>query len=106
MRCRQSLVVVLSSSWTSKDTPTSKRAVRGSPCLRHFAGHSYIQNAEDREEAGTPDIVGCIRTGGIQSLFRSQCSVACSVCAEQPPVRLGLVYHLHTLLPEQMVEVR
>ncbi|CAE7627898.1 ttcA [Symbiodinium sp. CCMP2456] len=42
-------------------------------------GHSYIQNAEDREEAGTPDIVGCIRT--------------------------GLVYHLHTLLPEQMIEV-
>ena len=26
-------------------------------------GHSYIQNSEDREEAGTPDIVGCIRTG-------------------------------------------
>ena len=24
---------------------------------------------------------------------------------EQPPVRLGLVYHLHTLLPEQMIEV-
>ncbi|CAE7243491.1 ttcA [Symbiodinium natans] len=41
-------------------------------------GHSYIQNAEDREEAGTPDIVGCIRT--------------------------GLVYHLHTLLPEQLIQ--
>lgn len=41
-------------------------------------GHSYIQNSEDREEAGTPDIVGCIRT--------------------------GLVYHLHTLLPEKVFE--
>lgn len=27
------------------------------------SGHSYIQNSEDREEAGTPDIVGCIRAG-------------------------------------------
>ena len=25
--------------------------------------HSYIQNGEEREEAGTPDIVGCIRSG-------------------------------------------
>ncbi|CAK9062081.1 tRNA-cytidine(32) 2-sulfurtransferase (Two-thiocytidine biosynthesis protein A) (tRNA 2-thiocytidine biosynthesis protein TtcA), partial [Durusdinium trenchii] len=41
-------------------------------------GHSYIQNSEDREEAGTPDIVGCIRA--------------------------GLVYHLHTLLPEKLFE--
>ncbi|CAJ1331067.1 unnamed protein product [Effrenium voratum] len=41
-------------------------------------GHSYIQNSEDREEAGTPDIIGCIRT--------------------------GLVYHLHTLLPEKVFE--
>ncbi|CAL1141449.1 unnamed protein product [Cladocopium goreaui] len=41
-------------------------------------GHSYIQNSEDREEAGTPDIVGCIRT--------------------------GLAYHLHTLLPEKVFE--
>lgn len=41
-------------------------------------GHSYIQNAEDREEAGTPDIVGCIRA--------------------------GLVYHLHTLLPDTVLE--
>jgi len=40
-------------------------------------GHSYIQNAEDREEAGTPDIIGCIRT--------------------------GLVYHLHTLLPSSVL---
>eukprot|EP00913_Durusdinium_trenchii_P018261 g17158.t1 len=40
--------------------------------------HSYIQNSEDREEAGTPDIVGCIRA--------------------------GLVYHLHTLLPEKLFE--
>lgn len=35
--------------------------------------HSYIQNAEEREEAGTPDTVGCIRA--------------------------GLVYHIHTMLP-------
>eukprot|EP00930_Biecheleria_cincta_P069297 TRINITY_DN57050_c0_g1_i1.p1 TRINITY_DN57050_c0_g1~~TRINITY_DN57050_c0_g1_i1.p1 ORF type:complete len:1174 (-),score=141.77 TRINITY_DN57050_c0_g1_i1:75-3563(-) len=41
-------------------------------------GHSYIQNAEDREEAGTPDIVGCIRA--------------------------GLVYHLHTLLPDSVLK--
>jgi len=41
-------------------------------------GHSYIQNAEDREEAGTPDIIGCIRT--------------------------GLVYHLHNLLPSSVLE--
>ena len=38
-------------------------------------GHSYIQNSEDREEAGTPDIVGCIRTGegekGLRASFRS-----------------------------------
>jgi len=27
------------------------------------AGHSYIQNSEEREEAGTPNIVGCIRAG-------------------------------------------
>jgi selenocysteine lyase/cysteine desulfurase len=27
------------------------------------AHHSYIQNGEEREEAGTPDIVGCIRAG-------------------------------------------
>jgi len=26
-------------------------------------GHSYIQNSEEREEAGTPNIVGCIRAG-------------------------------------------
>jgi len=42
-------------------------------------GHSYIQNAEDREEAGTPSIVACIRT--------------------------GLVYHLHTMLPQKMMEL-
>jgi len=41
--------------------------------------HSYIQNAEDREEAGTPDIIGCVRT--------------------------GLVYHLHTLLPSAAVSL-
>mmetsp|Transcript_35163 Transcript_35163/g.80511 ORF Transcript_35163/g.80511 Transcript_35163/m.80511 type:complete len:1137 (-) Transcript_35163:63-3473(-) len=41
--------------------------------------HSYIQNAEGREEAGTPSIVGCIRT--------------------------GLVYHLHGLMPTSMVQV-
>jgi len=41
--------------------------------------HSYIQNAEGREEAGTPSIVGCIRT--------------------------GLVYHLHGLMPPGMLEV-
>ena len=34
-------------------------------------GHSYIQNTEDREEAGTPDIVGCIRTGASASSKRS-----------------------------------
>lgn len=26
-------------------------------------GHSYIQNSEEREEAGTPNILGCIRAG-------------------------------------------
>eukprot|EP00929_Paragymnodinium_shiwhaense_P069063 TRINITY_DN34842_c0_g1_i1.p1 TRINITY_DN34842_c0_g1~~TRINITY_DN34842_c0_g1_i1.p1 ORF type:complete len:1196 (-),score=255.17 TRINITY_DN34842_c0_g1_i1:377-3964(-) len=41
------------------------------------AAHSYIQNAEDREEAGTPNIVDCIRT--------------------------GLVYHLHTMLPSALI---
>jgi len=30
--------------------------------------HSYIQTAEDREEAGTPNIVGCIRTGLVYHL--------------------------------------
>lgn len=29
---------------------------------------SYIQNSEEREEAGTPDIVGCIRAGLVFSL--------------------------------------
>lgn len=28
-----------------------------------LASHSYIQNSEEREEAGTPNIVGCIRAG-------------------------------------------
>lgn len=35
--------------------------------------HSYIQNAEEREEAGTPDSVACIRA--------------------------GLTYHIHSMLP-------
>ena len=43
-------------------------------------GHSYIQNSAEREEAGTPDIVGCVRA--------------------------GLVYHLHTSLPHKALEAR
>jgi tRNA(Ile)-lysidine synthase TilS/MesJ len=30
---------------------------------------SYIQNSEEREEAGTPDILGCIRAGVVFSLY-------------------------------------
>ncbi|CEM01505.1 unnamed protein product [Vitrella brassicaformis CCMP3155] len=43
-------------------------------------GHTYIENAEEREEAGTPDVVGCIRA--------------------------GLVYRLHSLLPTQLIQRR
>jgi selenocysteine lyase/cysteine desulfurase len=43
-------------------------------------GHSYMQNSAEREEAGTPDIVGCVRA--------------------------GLVYHLHTSLPHKALEAR
>ncbi|CAE8599370.1 unnamed protein product, partial [Polarella glacialis] len=32
-------------------------------------GHSYIQNSEEREEAGTPNIVGCIRAGLVHHLL-------------------------------------
>ncbi|KAF4679064.1 hypothetical protein FOZ60_015578 [Perkinsus olseni] len=39
--------------------------------------HSYIQNHEEREEAGTPDILGCIRAGA--------------------------VYHLHSMLDHDMI---
>ncbi|KAF4656752.1 hypothetical protein FOL47_008756 [Perkinsus chesapeaki] len=31
-------------------------------------GHHYIDNLEEREEAGTPDILGCIRTGAVYHL--------------------------------------
>ncbi|EEQ99902.1 conserved hypothetical protein [Perkinsus marinus ATCC 50983] len=33
-------------------------------------GHHYLGNLEEREEAGTPDILGCIRTGAIYHLHR------------------------------------
>ncbi|KAF4694663.1 hypothetical protein FOZ63_005735, partial [Perkinsus olseni] len=31
-------------------------------------GHHYLDNLEEREEAGTPDILGCIRTGAVYHL--------------------------------------
>ena len=40
--------------------------------------HSYLQHAEHREEAGTPDTVGCVRA--------------------------GLVYHVHSLLAQPQLE--
>jgi len=42
-------------------------------------GHSYIQNAVEREEAGTPNIAACIRT--------------------------GLVYHVHSWLAQNKLEI-
>ncbi|KAF4740229.1 hypothetical protein FOZ63_019382, partial [Perkinsus olseni] len=30
--------------------------------------HQYLDNLEEREEAGTPDILGCIRTGAVYHL--------------------------------------
>jgi len=41
-------------------------------------GHSYIQNTVEREEAGTPNIVGCVRA--------------------------GLVYHVHSCLAQPSLE--
>lgn len=43
-------------------------------------GHTYIQNSEEREEAGTPHILGCIRS--------------------------GLAYHIHTQIPRGVVPAR
>ena len=40
--------------------------------------HSYIQNSEEREEAGTPNIIGCVRA--------------------------GLVYHVHSALEQRKLE--
>ncbi|MGB1597570.1 MAG: aminotransferase, partial [Promethearchaeia archaeon] len=40
--------------------------------------HSYLQHVEHREEAGTPDTVGCVRA--------------------------GLVYHVHSLLAQPQLE--
>lgn len=43
-------------------------------------GHSYIQNSEEREEAGTPHILGCIRS--------------------------GMAYHIHTQIPRGVIPAR
>lgn len=51
----------------------------------HFSGHSYIQNSEDREEAGTPDIVGCIRTGPWSPWW-----LATYYCSSLPLTRSGV----------------
>ncbi|EEQ99140.1 Cysteine desulfurase, putative [Perkinsus marinus ATCC 50983] len=34
-------------------------------------GHRYLDNFEEREEAGTPDILGCIRAGIVYHLHRT-----------------------------------
>jgi len=47
--------------WMKNSVPTIPGG--GSVFFASKSHHSYIQNTQEREEAGTPDIIGCIRTG-------------------------------------------
>jgi tRNA(Ile)-lysidine synthase TilS/MesJ/selenocysteine lyase/cysteine desulfurase len=52
--------------WMKNSVPTIPGG--GSVFFASENTHSYIQNTQEREEAGTPDIVGCIRVGLVFSL--------------------------------------
>lgn len=52
-------------------------------------GHTYIQNSEEREEAGTPNIVGSIRTGLVFHL-QDQIPAGAAEAAEQAMLNRAL----------------